>query len=202
MNKVLKYLILSDILIWTGIGFATPVIAIFIKDRLTGGSLFTVGLATAIAYIVRAVLLVPLGEFNDRDRGNRREFLTLIAGVLIMALVPLSYIFIDHVYGFFMAQAVYGLGLALYYPGWYTIWTRFLDGFREGRTWSIYGAIISLSVALAALTGGSVAEFIGFDVVFALMAVFGVISVLFLIAVKKQIYEWPKSKGRGYHSGV
>ncbi|MBU0648996.1 MFS transporter [Patescibacteria group bacterium] len=202
MSRVLKFLIASDILIWSGVSFVTPIIAIFIKEQLVGGSIFAVGLATAMAYLVRAAILVPVGNFNDRDRGNRREFITLVLGILIMSLTPLSYIFINRVEYFFLAQIIYGVGLALYTPGWLTVWTRFLDGFHEGRSWSIYASFLSAAIGLSALAGGYFADLVGFKVVFILVAVFGVASVIFISLVKKEIYAWPKSKSGGNRARV
>jgi len=197
MNRVLKTLIFSDILIWSGVSFLSPIIAIFINDRLIGGSVFTAGMATTVAYLVRAAILVPVGRYNDRDRGNRREFATLLIGVFIMSAVPLSYIFINRIEYFFTAQMVYGIGLALYYPGWLTIWTRFVDGFHEGQSWAIYGALTSAAIAIAAFVGGYVAFFLSFNAVFVMVAVFGAISLIIIYLAKEQIYGWPKTKGRG-----
>lgn len=202
MNKVLKYLIASDILIWSGISFMSPIIAIFINDRLIGGSIFAAGLATTLVYLVRAAILVPLGVWNDRERGNKREYFTLLTGIAIMSLIPLTYIFIRRIEYFFLVQCIYGVGLALYYPGWFTIWTRFVDGFSEGRSWAIYGSLTSLFIALAALAGGYLAQFIGFDTVFVMVSIVGFLSIILITLVKKNIYAWPKSKSSRNRSGV
>lgn len=195
-------MLISDIILWMAVAFLSPILGIFINDRLIGGSIFAAGLATTLVFFVKAIILIPIGEYNDRDPGNRREFNTFVAGIFIMSAVPISYLFITRIEHFYLSQIVYGIGFALYYPGWFTIWTRFVDGAREGRSWSVYGALTSLTMGIAAVVGGYIAEFMSFNTVFAAVAVFGFISTIFLFMVRKEICDWPKAKGRGNRARV
>jgi len=203
MNRVLKYLIASDLLVLSGLNLAAPIMAIFITGHLIGGTIFAAGLATALVFLMRAVFLVPLGIYNDRDAGNRREFVTLVLGILIMAAVPISYIFITRVEHLYLMAIINGIGFTLYYPGWFTIWTRFIDGMHEGQNWSIYGSLASFSIAVSAFAGGYVAQFFSFNAVFVMISIFTFISAFILFFVKKEIYGWqPKGKGSGNRAGV
>ncbi|MDD4995639.1 MAG: MFS transporter [Patescibacteria group bacterium] len=193
MNKVLKYLIIADVIFLSGVTLVSPVIAIFINDKIVGGSIFAAGLAVMIVCFVKAAVIVPLGIFNDRERGNRREFITLVLGLFIMSLVPIGYIFIHRIEHYFLLQIVDGIGAALYYPGWYTIWTRFVDGYSEGRTWAIYGSLTSLAMGITAFVGGYVAQFLGFHAVFIIYSMFTLISIIFILLVRNRIYGWSKA---------
>jgi hypothetical protein len=48
MNKILYLLWFSDIFILTGFGLATPIMAIFIKETIIGGTVLAADIPTAI----------------------------------------------------------------------------------------------------------------------------------------------------------
>jgi len=64
-NKVIKYLVLSDLAFWSGWGLLTPIFAIFVVNRITGGSVFVVGMASAVFWIARSLFRVPIGILLD-----------------------------------------------------------------------------------------------------------------------------------------
>ncbi|KUK65363.1 MAG: hypothetical protein XD85_0498 [Parcubacteria bacterium 34_609] len=66
MNKIIKNLILTDIAFWTGWGMVTPVFAIFITDRIVGGTALTVGIAVAIYWLCRSLLVFPFAKIIDK----------------------------------------------------------------------------------------------------------------------------------------
>jgi hypothetical protein len=59
VNKIVKYLILADIAFWTGWGLVSPVFAIFIVEKIQGGTALVVGIATAIYWLFRSLLVLP-----------------------------------------------------------------------------------------------------------------------------------------------
>lgn len=48
INKVIRVLILSDVIILTGLGFVSPIFAIFIADNIQGGDVRVAGFAASI----------------------------------------------------------------------------------------------------------------------------------------------------------
>ena len=44
MNRIIKLLMISDVFVLTGFGLVQPILAIFIKDNLVGGTIFAAGL--------------------------------------------------------------------------------------------------------------------------------------------------------------
>ncbi|OGL64752.1 hypothetical protein A3B21_02500 [Candidatus Uhrbacteria bacterium RIFCSPLOWO2_01_FULL_47_24] len=175
MNPIIKILILADFFIFSGLGLINPIFAVFIKDSLVGGSLSTVGIATAVYLIVKAVLQIPISQFTDREQASVREFWTLIFGYLIIAATPFLYLMIHTVLGLYAVQAFYGLGAALAFPGFMAIFTKFADHKRAGFSWSFYSTVTLLSAAAAASIGGFVGEQYGFR-----MLLLGVGTLTFL----------------------
>lgn len=74
INKIIKYLILSDLIFWTGWGLISPVFSIFIVDMIEGGSIFVVGVAVAIYSILNSLLRIPIGMFLDHYKGEKDDF--------------------------------------------------------------------------------------------------------------------------------
>ena len=71
MNKIIKNLILTDIAFWTGWGMVTPVFAIFITDRIVGGTALTVGIAVSIYWLCRSLLVFPFAKIVDKCQGQK-----------------------------------------------------------------------------------------------------------------------------------
>jgi len=92
INKIIKYLILSDLTFWTGWGLVTPIFAIFITEQLSGTAL-TVGIAVAVYWITKAILQYPFGLFLDHCKGDNDDYFFLVWGTSIASLVPLGYLF-------------------------------------------------------------------------------------------------------------
>lgn len=183
VNKIVRVLTVSDILILSGVGLIAPIFAVFVTDQIQGGDLGAVGLASMIYLLAKSGLQVPLAQIVDRIRGERDDFWMMVAGSLIISLAPLLYIFIKTVPQLFLVQAIYGLGGALSYPPWLAIFTRHLDKEKTGWEWSVYYTAIDLSGALAAATGGFLAERLGFKPLFLLVSLISFLGSLWLFKV-------------------
>ena len=60
---------LSDIFVFSGFGLISPILAIFIKDDLIGGTILSAGIASAIFLIVHSILQIIFAKkFNPKDR--------------------------------------------------------------------------------------------------------------------------------------
>src|SRR3989338_4358653 len=125
MNPIIKILILADFFIFSGLGLINPIFAVFIKDSLVGGSLSTVGIATAVYLIVKAVLQIPISQFTDHERaGFSWSFYSTVTLLSAAAAASIGG-FVGEQYGFRMLLLGVGtltflgffttLGLALFY---------------------------------------------------------------------------------------
>jgi len=180
MNKVLKILLLSDLLIIAGFGLISPIFAIFLKDNIVGGTILAVGIAQAIYLLTKAVLQIFVSKYTDKEKGNKRELTTLVIGSLIFTIVPILYIFSTNIWHIYLAQLVSGIGAALAYPGWMTLFTRFTDKNKEGYEWSVYDTAISLGSAATAAIGAYIAEMLSFNALFIIVAIISLIGTILL----------------------
>ncbi len=182
MNKKLKLLIFSDILILSSFGLIAPIFAIFILG-LEGGSIIAAGLATTIFWVVRSSVQLPLSRYLiDKHRFKTK---LLLVGTFLIVTVPFIYIVDRNVYVIFFAQAVYGLGAALAYPSWFSLFTTYLDKRQKGFQYSVWNTGVGLGVATAAFFGATIAETFGFVPLFIFVGLMALSGFFIIIALDK-----------------
>lgn len=179
MNPIILALIATDLFVFTGLGLTAPIFAIFIERNVVGGSIAAAGIAQTIYMVVKAILQLFVGRFNDRDRMYLREYWTALIGYALIAVIPFLYIAVETIAQLYMVQALFGIGAAFAYPGFMTIFTKFTDRQREGMEWSTYSTVVFLGMAVSAAVGAWSVERFGFDRTF--IAV-GILSALGCVA--------------------
>jgi MFS family permease len=186
VNRVITYLALSDFFIIFGWGLVNPIFAVFVTQQVKGAGVEAVGLASTIYFLLKSGLQVPLANIIDRIRGERDDFLAMVVGSLIMATVPIFYIFVKNVPQLFLVQAIYGIGSAISYPSWLALFTRHIDKNKEGWEWSLYYTTIDLSGAGAAAIGGYLAKYLGFHYLFILISLLILLGIIFLYQIRNE----------------
>jgi len=182
MNKILKILTLSDVFLFTGFGFVTPILAVFVKENLIGGTLAAAGLASAIFILVHAILQIIFAKtFNPKDR-----LWMLLVGTAIMVVVPFGYILSTRVWHLYIVQALYGVAAGLQYPSWYSLFASHLEKGRKGLDWSIYSSSVGIGTAAAAYLGAILATALGFNAVFLLTGILAVFAFMVLFAIERK----------------
>ena len=183
MNRTLKLLIISDIFVFSGFGFISPILAIFIKDNLIGGTILAAGVASMIFLITHSLLqLLFAYKFNPKDR-----IWMLLVGTGLIALVPFGYIFSTQVYHIYIIEFIFGVGAAFAYPSWSSLFTSNLEKGKRGFQYSIYSSSVGIGTAITAGVGALLAEKISFQLVFALTGLLAIIGLLLLFKLDRKI---------------
>ena len=184
MKQATLLLIISDIFVLTGFGLVQPILAIYIKDDLVGGTIFAAGLASMLFIITKSVVQMPLSRIVDKhQRIFRRKI--LIIGTFVLAIVPFIYIFTNHVNFMYLAQIVEGLGSGLAYPAWVGIWSRSSDINQRSFDWSLYSTLTGIGTGIAALTGAGIAQFFGFTYAFLVVEAMTLFGCVILFKLEK-----------------
>ena len=186
-NKVIKFLILSDLSFWTGWGLINPIFAIFVIDKIQGGNVFVVGVAAAIFWFTKSLLRIPIGVFLDTCPSEKDDYFSLVAGLSIASLVPFGYIFAQTPLHIYILQGIYGVGLAMSLSGWVAIFTRHIDKGREATEWGLEVTALGLGTGAAGIIGGWAVTRFGFDPVFMVVGILGLIGVALLFGLRNQI---------------
>ena len=194
LNKIIKYLIYSDLVFYTGWGLISPIFAIFIIDYIIGGSAFVVGVAAAVNLIVRSVLRVPFGIYADKSQKESYKF--MFWGLLISAIIPLGYIIARYPWHIYLIQGVLGASLAMSTAGWTGIFAKYMDRGKESTEWGIDAVAVGVGPGIAAALGGLAVTYFSFNLVFIAVTVVGLIGALLLLVVKKSILRNESGTGR------
>ena len=70
VNKVVKYLVLSDLLLWAGWGFISPIFSIFVVQEIAHATILTAGISVAAYWF-----------FTLAGPGRVAAFLPLFVGI-------------------------------------------------------------------------------------------------------------------------
>ncbi|HLD28075.1 MAG TPA: MFS transporter [Patescibacteria group bacterium] len=188
INLVIKILIISDFIIWSSFQLFLPIFAIFITNKIVGGTIEVVGIATALYLLSKSIFEIPVGVFIDQKKGERDDLYTSIVGTILTALVYFAYIYVDQVWQLYSLQIILGIAAAVAFPGWYSIFTRHLDKNKKAFEWSMYDVITGLGMAGAAALGGFMADQFGFNILFTVVGILTLIGAILLLVIKKRIF--------------
>jgi len=186
-NPVIRWLILSDVVLFGSMGLLAPIISLFIADYLPGGNIQTAGIAASIYLFTKSLAQIPIAAFLDRKRGQKDEFNFLLAGSIGFAVVSFLYIFVSSVPQFYFLEFLSGLAGAAAVPSYMSIFTMHIDRERSNLEWGAYYTSLDLANAAAGAIGGTIAFFIGFQWLFIIVSILSLIGASFLLVVRKQI---------------
>lgn len=169
---------ISDIFFITGFGLIDPILAIFVKENLVGGTIFAAGLASTLFLTTKCIVQLPFSKYVDKHDDKVQW---LILGSMFIAVVPFLYLFAKDVNIIYVAQFIHGIGSGLVYPTWLGIWSTNLDKKQESFEWSLYSTVTGIGTAITAAVGGLIAQYVGFSLSFVLVGILSIVgcAVLF-----------------------
>jgi len=188
INKVVKLLILSDIALLGGLGFIAPIFAIFLTDRIEGGSVEVAGFAAAIYLIVKSIFVIPFGKYLDRNHGEKDDLWFVVISTLLVSFVVFGYIFSKYTWHIYSLQALYGIAMAMNVPSYTAIFTRHIDQDKEAFDWSVRSCLTGIGAGLAGALGGIVANYFGFNILFMGIGTLIFFSSFLPFLIKKDIF--------------
>jgi MFS family permease len=181
INRVIKVLMLSDFVITSAFGFVAPIFALFITDKIQGGTIETVGFAAAFYWLAAVLTRLPIARRIDKTKSEKDDFYFMIFGSVLISVVPFLFIFSTKIWHVYLIQAFYGIGYSFRLPGWFGMFTRHIDKGREGYEWSFDSLLSGIGAAIAAALGGIIAVKFGFEILFVLIGAISIIGSAVLI---------------------
>jgi len=180
---------------WSGWGFLSPIFAVFVVQKIQGGSVAVVGMATAIYWILKSFLRIPIGVFLDNRKGEEDDFWFLFFGLILSSLTPFGYLMATSPTHIYLLQILYAIGMAMALSGWTAIFTRHIDQGKEATEWGLDATSVGLGIGIAGAFGGFLATSFGFDLIFLLSGFFGILSAILLLSILKIISPRSLKKG-------
>jgi len=95
-----------------------------------------------------------------------------IFGTILISIVCFSYLAARLSWHVYLLQVLNGIGFALHYSPFMSIFTRYIDKGQESFEWGIEAVATSLGQAVTAAIGGILAERYGFDIIFIIVGIF------------------------------
>ena len=187
INRIVKYLILSDLAFYAGWGLISPIFAIFIVEKIVGGNVLVAGLSSAVYLILIALLRVPMGIFLDSKPGERDDYWFLTVGLFIAALIPFGFIFSRFPWHIYLLQAIHAIGMAMSLSAWPAIFTRHIDKGKESTEWGLDATSVGLGAGISGAIGGWAVTKFGFNPVFIAVGIIGLIGAFLLLFLRKEI---------------
>lgn len=192
-------MVTADVALYSGWGLITPILAIYVLDKIEGGNVEIAGIAVGIYWIVKALVQVPLAHYLDKNHGEKDDYYALVIGIILTSLSPIGFIFSFLPWHIYALQGLHAVGMALVVPSWAGIYTRHIQKKREAFCWALDSSAISISLGLGGVIGGILANIFGFNLLFILVSLTGFISAILLLVIgskdilpKERIYPIPK----------
>ena len=171
VNIVIKILTASYVFVLAGWGLVSPLIAVFITENVKGAGIETVGLAMSLYALTRSFLQIPVARFLDIRKGEKDEFVVLFTGMVIVGFTALGYTYVNSTATLFVIQILYGLGDALIYPAWGSLFMSHVDRHERATESSLYQTSADIATALSASLGAFLVVEFGYRPVFFIVAI-------------------------------
>jgi MFS family permease len=200
INKIIRTLITSDIVLSIGWGFIGPVFAIFIVQNIvfndTAYAAEVAGFASLIYWVLKSFLQIPIGRYLDKNHGEQDDFWFMFIGTFLSSFAPLIFMISSEPLHIYIAQCVQAVAMAMVIPSWSAIFTRHIDKGEEAYEWGMRSTGLGFGSGIAGATGGVLVAVFGFSIVFVLVSIFTFISALLLLLIRNDVIPRDKTLPR------
>ncbi len=191
VNKVVKFMVLSDLLLYVGWGFVSPIFSIFVLEEIVEATLVTAGIAGAIYWFFRSIIQPFVAEKLDKSEGEKDDFYALVGSLIALGFISFWLAYVKSIEVLYVAQIFHGMALGVYNVAWPSIFTRHIDKGKIAFDWSLDRGSIGLAVAVASILGAKIAETLGFEMVFILAGLNSLVAAVVLLAIPKLLIPAP-----------
>ena len=183
IGRLVRFFVLSDLILIAGWGLVEPIFPIFILDHVRGATLVTIGTSAAIYWILRSIIQLPLARHLDRKKSEKRSFYTLVLGLVIASLSATLFSFVAEVWQLYAVQAFHAVGFAFYVTAWAGIFSRHLDKGSVSFEWALDNTALTVASGVSGFLGSIVAARFGFESVFLIASIFSMAAACMLILI-------------------
>ncbi|KPJ85975.1 hypothetical protein AMJ57_01120 [Parcubacteria bacterium SG8_24] len=187
INRIILTMIYADFIFVIGGGLISPIIAVFITEQVTGGSVAVAGFAVTVFWVVKSAVQIPVSLYADKRKGDRDDYGFILVGYAITTLISFLYfLFVREAWHVYLLEAINGVAYGMLTPCWLAVFTKNIDRQKENTEWMMHSNAVGLGFAAAAAIGGVLAERFGFRVIFLVVGVMKVISTATLFTMRRE----------------
>lgn len=165
MHRNIKLLLTCSIFIHGGINLLAPIYAIFIKK--IGGSIVDAGITVGCYAILKGILYFVFRGLKE-SKFSRRLMISL--GYLMFFVAYILYMFAFNVWFVLGIQAILAFAEVIINPSWSAVIANALEQGKERKIYSDFYGYRSIAEGIAAIAGGILASYLGFNILFGFMA--------------------------------
>ena len=165
LNRALRILITVNATMVFVFGMFTPFYAVFVV-RL-GQDVAFAGLTWAVFSVVAGILTFL---FSRWELKVVEQELLIVVGYFLRAAVFVSYAFMENVPQLVLTQILWGFAVAIGNPAFDAVYSSHTSRESSIVEWGNWEAIAQIATGLAALIGGVIIQYLGYQVMFLFMA--------------------------------
>ena len=162
-------------------GLIGPFYVLYIQK--IGGTIENLGIAFGILAFFSAITTYFAGKYSDKIG---RKPLLIFAGYLI-AILFLLYLLIKTTFQLYILQAIFGVVNSIFAVTERILIADITKSKTRGVQIGTYDAIVGVVASLALVIGGFLIGKFGFEIVFYIFSVLGIISTTLLFLVKEKV---------------
>lgn len=184
MKNGLKILLFCEAWSILALGMLAPIYAIFVEK--IGGDILDASWGYFAFMFTSGITIYLISHWEDSIRHKAK---LVIMGYLFTTVGCIMYIFVNSQAMLVATQIILGLATAIKDPAYDALYTVFLDKNHEASEWGDWEFVWYIATAIAALVGGYMVSFIGFNGLFLLMGFASFISMLIaLLLLQRSAY--------------
>ncbi len=195
VSKFIKKFIIADTVLFGGWGFVDPIFSVFIIKEVAGATLVTVGMATAIYWVLKSIIQVPVAIFLDKTDGEKDDFYALIGALALVGVGSLGLTLATQVWHIYLIQAIKAVGFGMYVASWPALFSRHLDKGHYSLDWSLDSTSVGLAIGGAGFLSGIIATAFGYNALFMLTGIFSFVSAGILLSAPDLMFPLAKKDG-------
>lgn len=186
MRRRIKILLISDTMFILANALLAPVFAIYALNM--GGDILVIGELSSVFAISTGIMLLVFGRIEDRHK----KAPLIIVSYVIMATGYIAYMFVTNVGQLLAIQVLLALGIAMNIPAYDALFSIYLEHNKEAQQWGTYYAISYFLSGVGAIIGAGIVEQYGFNGLFMIMTILGVIGILVSMQLVYHIRKLPR----------
>ena len=164
MKRGIKILLIADAFMTLALGMLGPIYAIFV-ERI-GGDLLDASWAYFTFMLTSGIVMYLISRWENHIKHKEK---LIFSGYLLAAIGCLSYYFVYNQTTLLLTQVILGFAMAILSPAFDAVYAHYINKKREASDWGAWESMGYLVTALAALSGGYIANFYGFKILFLIM---------------------------------
>jgi MFS family permease len=173
MKRELKLLLVVSALFTLAAELFGPIYAVFVEQ--IGGDLLTAGGAYAAFAIATGVLIFFIGKWEDRVMHLEK---LVVVSYLLNVVGFIGYLMIRNPIDLFIVQIVFGIATAVNTPAFDGLYSKLLDKGKYASEWGMWESQYYIIGAIAAASGGFLAQMYGFKFLFTVMLIVSILGFL------------------------